>query len=348
MLGASSDLLRRLRPGLLLALAAGVGLVSGLPVLAQSTSRPATKSKAATQRRVTPKAQGRPTLPSRPTSARPTRTPPPTGGNTRAGGAGKPPAPAAAPLVSRPVAPTQTANPVATPAAALSAPIATEGMATLPTREDEKKKTPPVPQIYIDPAAPFLDTYPHLAKHLFEEPDTGIHFGFGVTPVRLLKNKAGLAVSIFQLHWMSSLIDWELFNASYGTTLAGDPFSKVNTFTFRTSPKFRVSNTISIGPVVGLEFVSFPEVRARLGRDGRFTPFEPFSAKGLIYGVMASQNFSLGRTILKLNQVVYRQTYDPAGTFKGWGYFFEDNALNDDTSPIGPGVSILLEVSLLF
>lgn len=102
--------------------------------------------------------------------------------------------------------------------------------------------------------------------------------------------------------------------------------------------------------MIGFEYVRFPEVKARQYRGNYFTPEEPLSSRGLIYGACASQTFKTkGDSLIRLNQLVYKQTYDVARTSNpGWNYYYSDNALNQDPSPIAAGVVIALEISFLY
>lgn len=197
--------------------------------------------------------------------------------------------------------------------------------------------------------ADFLDDYPNLKSHIFREPETPIHFGFGAAPVRIMKNKAGVAVSIFQVHLNQRWLDWELFNATMGFSISSEDESRVNSFTFRTTPKFKITDGMSVGPLLGYEFVSFPDVNARLLSDGRASPFEPYSSRGLIFGAAVSQTFDIGQKYkLKLHQIVYKQTYSTSGTYDGWEYNYENNDYNLDATPLSPGPVFLLEFSLLY
>src|SRR5687768_15856049 len=88
--------------------------------------------------------------------------------------------------------------------------------------------------------ADFTEEYPDLKKYKYEEPDTGVFLGFGLSPLTILNAKAGLALSFFQVHGVSEYLDIELFNAAYGQTLSSEAASTIRHFTFRTSPKFRI------------------------------------------------------------------------------------------------------------
>src|SRR3989344_5176139 len=80
----------------------------------------------------------------------------------------------------------------------------------------------------VNTRAEIISEYPHLKKYLYSEHDSSFRFGFGLTPIRIMKSKAGFALNIFQIHFQSGWLDWEVFNASFGTTISGEPTSKVN------------------------------------------------------------------------------------------------------------------------
>lgn len=196
----------------------------------------------------------------------------------------------------------------------------------------------------------FLEEFPHLKKDLYEEPDNRLRFGFGLIPVQFMKNKAGVGVNIIQIHWMPRFIDWEVLGVSYSATVSGEPVSQINLFTFKTSPKIKITENISIGPVFGQEFVSFPLIKARLYKEVLFTPEEAFSTRGPLFGLVLSETFKLGeKYMIKVNQMAYRQNYKTDGTNSGWKYYYtSDEALNKSQKPISPGIVFLMDVSFIF
>lgn len=195
-------------------------------------------------------------------------------------------------------------------------------------------------------------SYPHLKQYLFEEKDTLIRFGFGVSPLQIMKQKAAVGLSIFQVHLMTKRLDWEMFNGSFGMTISGEALSKMYSFNFRSFPKWRISDGFSVGFLVGYEFVSFPEVKAQLRNPttAHATFVEPMSARGLIYGVGASQIMHTGKDdqLIRINEIVYKQNYSVLSSLYGWEYVYSDNALNTDTSPIESGYVFMLELSFLY
>jgi hypothetical protein len=198
-------------------------------------------------------------------------------------------------------------------------------------------------------AESIVDTFPSLQKHVYSEKASNTYIGFGISPITIVNSKIGFSANIFQLHWIKNRYDFEIFSASYGLTMGQSSTSSNQFFVLRTAPKIRLFGSISIGPVLGLEFVNFSNLQAELNKNNQFTPMQPFSALGAIYGVNVSENFALDRSYtLKINQIVYNETYSYSGTNNGWNYYFNSSAINTDPSPIKPSTVIVLEISLLY
>ncbi|MBC7385293.1 MAG: hypothetical protein H7301_03900 [Cryobacterium sp.] len=211
--------------------------------------------------------------------------------------------------------------------------------------------TDPSPEPSHSAITDIIATYPHLDQYLFKESDTKVRFGFGVSPFHVVKSKAGFSLSLFQVHYTTPTMDWEVFNADFGTTLSGDAFAKTNTFHFRTFPKWRITPKFSVGPLLGFEFLSFPEVKAQITRAGYATLEQPLSARGWVYGVGASQVFNMGEQTraMRINEVVYKQNYNiHQPSAKGWEYLYSNSALNRDSSIIEPGMVFAIEISFLY
>lgn len=208
------------------------------------------------------------------------------------------------------------------------------------------------------PTAPpqFLEEYSGIKQYLFEEPKSDLYFGVGAA-FSLMNSRASFSGNFFQLHWMTPFWDIEVLNVSAGFALSNgsttteESSSESLHLTFRISPKFRIFSKLSVGPVGGLEFLSFPGVKARQNKDNFFTPSEPFSARGVIYGVAISQTFQLDSDRkIKVNQIFYKQTYSVIEANRGWTYFFDDSEINDDESRslVKPGWVLALEINYLF
>lgn len=195
----------------------------------------------------------------------------------------------------------------------------------------------------------FIETYPHLKDYIFEEPKSDFYIGFGAAPVGAIKNRMLFTANFFQVHWIRKPWDIEILSASYGFTTAEPSYVKSRHFIFRTAPKFNVYKFFSVGPMLGYELVSFPEISARLYKNSFASPTEPFSTRGIIYGVMVSENFELKNNyIFKLNQVFYKQTYSTERTDEDWLFLYDRRELRLDTTPIQAETVFMLEASLLF
>jgi hypothetical protein len=198
--------------------------------------------------------------------------------------------------------------------------------------------------------ASVVDEYPALQNYVFEEPRSGVRIGAGISPFGMMRDELSLSASLFQFHWVGRVFDWEVLGINYASSLGSSDVTQARTFTFRTVPKLRIGEVFSVGPLVGLEFVSFPELSAQIFNGSLVTPPEPFSSRGLIYGGAVSETFPMGRELsFKMNQVVYRQTYSTTNAAEsGWTYRYGTPALNQDQSPIAPGLVLLLEFSVLY
>lgn len=200
-------------------------------------------------------------------------------------------------------------------------------------------------------ASPFLEKYPELKSFVFVEPRTHFLFGFGVSPVSVHENRISFSGNIFQVHWIKEPFDLELFSASVGVSTGRNEYSGLRHFTFRMAPKLNIFQHLSVGPIGGYEFVSFPDVQVRLMKAGLFTPVEPFSSRGWIYGVMASQVFELGEGyLLRINESMYKQTYSTRMTSYDWEYVYIDPDIQNDSEhrTVKPSLVFSLEVSLLY
>lgn len=194
----------------------------------------------------------------------------------------------------------------------------------------------------------FVEQYPALKEYLFEEPPSGFQIGFGVSPFALVRNQIGLNASLFQLHWQGRSLDWEIFNASVGIATGGEDWSKSRQLVFRSSPKYRISQSVSIGPLLGYELVSFPNLESRIASDGLATPVQPFSSHGFIYGAEVSESFRLSKTLeLKLSQVFYHETYSTTDAGDGWKYRFPQGQ-SPSSNFLQPGNVFTLDFSLIY
>jgi hypothetical protein len=193
--------------------------------------------------------------------------------------------------------------------------------------------------------------YPELKKFLFKEPKSDFQVGFGFNPVGIMNNRIFVAVNVFELHWDNDFWDIEILNAQVGFGFSKDSFSGSKHFSVRFSPRIKILKYVSVGPIVGYEYVSFPDVNARLRKDTRISPFEPFSSRGLLYGVGFSETVSLQEDYsITLHQSVYNQTYSTTKSPDGWDYEYERTEIqtDPDKTAVKPSLVFLFGVSLLF
>lgn len=196
---------------------------------------------------------------------------------------------------------------------------------------------------------PFLESFPHLKDYLYREPSSGLYLGMGLSPIGFLKDRLMLTADFFQVHWLNERWDLELFNAALSLTRAQSTSVQSTQFTIRTAPKYRLFEHFSFGPVVGYEFVSFPNISAKLSRGNLFSPSEPFSSRGWIYGVMTTETFKLtGDYILQINEIGYQQTYSTSRTAQEWNYYFNNADIRNDPSQIQATFVFMVDVNFLY
>ena len=160
-----------------------------------------------------------------------------------------------------------------------------------------------------------------------------------------------VGVNIFEFLWGSDLWDIEIFKAQVGFGIAKENYTGSKHFTLRASPRIKILKYLSVGPVVGYEFISFPDVSVRLNEGNLFTPFEPFSSRGMIYGVSFAETIQVEANYqFTLQQTIYRQTYSTTKSNDGWTYFYERDEIQDDPlhALIEPSIVFLLGASLTF
>ncbi|OFZ39868.1 MAG: hypothetical protein A2504_17570 [Bdellovibrionales bacterium RIFOXYD12_FULL_39_22] len=200
----------------------------------------------------------------------------------------------------------------------------------------------------------FLTQYPHLKKFLYLEPSPHLFLGLGLSPLGLVQSKVYFSANLFQLHFIENNWDFEIFSASIGKTSAQSSSAQSDHFTIRSSPKYKIYGVVSAGPVIGLEFVRFPNLQSRLYKGGWTTPLETFSTSGSFYGLAISENIDIGdHYILKISQLLYKQGYSIKKTHNNWQYLlFDSNSyeLEDEeiVAAISPDTVFMLEFSILF
>lgn len=196
-----------------------------------------------------------------------------------------------------------------------------------------------------------LENYPGLNKFVFNEPKSHFYLGLSVTPIGILKNKVHYGFSIFQFHWIYKYFDVEIFSGGLNFSQSKNQFASSRQFLFRSVPKVRLFGVLSIGPLIGYEFVNFPKVVARLRKGDFVTPFEGFSSRGLVYGASMSQGFqtdSFG--FIRISQTFYKQTYSVEKSLDNWDFEYQRQEFNDaeDIDQIAPAWVLAFEIATLF
>jgi hypothetical protein len=202
-------------------------------------------------------------------------------------------------------------------------------------------------------AESITQTYPDLEKFTYSEKSSKTYFGFGLSPVAIVGSRIGFSLNLFEVHYIKERWDIEAFSASFGNAF-GSQNGTEQFFLFRTAPKYRLFKNISIGPLLGLEFVSFNDVQAQLNKyvtstNDLFAPPEKFTSMGAIYGAAICETFNFGKSdLIKINELFYKETYSYLGTNNGWTYYFNSQSLNSDPSPLAPSSVFMIEVSFLY
>ena len=194
----------------------------------------------------------------------------------------------------------------------------------------------------------FLERFPHLSELVFDEPHAGYYIGFGLSPVSFVKDQVKVSLSLFEVHNIQRRFEWEILKINVGSSFGRPAIAASTDFTARTSLKWRWTEMFSLGPLVGYEFVSFPQIDSRTTKNTYETPVEPFSSRGLIYGFALNQNFKWNEHRFKLAQVIYKQTYPTDENGAGWRYVFEDPDISSEAEVLAPGTVFAFELSFLY
>ena len=195
----------------------------------------------------------------------------------------------------------------------------------------------------------FLQSFPNLRKYVYKPPSSGFYLGLGVSPVGILRDRFVFSADFFSVHYIDHNWDWELLNASYGVTRAQPSELGSTSFIFRSTIKFRVTRVISGGPLIGYEYISFPQVGSRIYRSPYATPDEPFSSEGPIYGGMVSETYRLKKNyLLQISEIAFQETYSVTKTAQNWNYLYDDPILNANPQLIGASTVTMIEVSFLY
>ena len=47
-----------------------------------------------------------------------------------------------------------------------------------------------------------VQDYPNLKKYIYEEPDSHVRIGFGLSPFGIMRSQLSVGASLFQFHWI--------------------------------------------------------------------------------------------------------------------------------------------------
>jgi hypothetical protein len=208
--------------------------------------------------------------------------------------------------------------------------------------------------------AQIIQDFPELKKFLYQPPKAPVYIGIGVTPLGIMGSKLYFGLNLFQAHYLTSFWDIELLSVSIGQATSNKDFANSRHFYARTSPKIVVMNifqtgTISIGPMAGVEFVSFSQIPVKKinpNNTSEITPqYEDLTTSGFFYGLQVSETFTLAKDRrFKMNQVIFKQSYDVDKSEYGWTFDYQDPslALAANKKEFAASTVFLLEFSYLF
>jgi hypothetical protein len=194
----------------------------------------------------------------------------------------------------------------------------------------------------------FVGTHSSLKNFIFNEPESEFTLGVGLIPVGVMGGKFLIGVDVFQLNWANSWLDWEILSTTIGFGFAQDSTNNSRHFIAATLPKYRISESLSFGLMLGYESATFNNLLSFIEKNKFYTPNEPFSGSSLIYGLSASEYLTFANMKrLKISEKVFRENYSIEQTAAGWNLNFPQFGKNFDKTPIKPSWVFLLEISLL-
>jgi hypothetical protein len=205
----------------------------------------------------------------------------------------------------------------------------------------------------------FMMQNPQLKKYLFQEPKPPVYYGVGISPITIMNSKMYISANLFQFHWIKYPWDIEAISASMGMTVSQAGYASSRHFIFRSSPKYQIFGIISAGPLVGIEYIRFSKIMARMYHDRWVTPYDTFTTSGHIYGLEISEtipmNFAIPFTskdqyLVKINQIVYKQNYSTDKAPFNWDWYYRDRQLREkaNRSEFEPGTVYAIEFCILF
>ncbi len=197
--------------------------------------------------------------------------------------------------------------------------------------------------------AEFLKDFPQLNELTFREPASPIRLGAGIVPIGIMKDKTFIGFSPLQAHWHSNWLDWEIASFWIGLSNARNTYADSRSFFARTVPKFRLLERVSIGVIAGYELITYPEIGSKIYKGRWFTPEEPFSSRGTVYGGMISLTFPMGKQMLRVSPLYLVRTY-PYKTLKnGWSYIYTHPDVQTDAAieELAPESLVAIELGIM-
>lgn len=203
--------------------------------------------------------------------------------------------------------------------------------------------------------AKFVDDYSNLKKFLDKPIISNYHIGFGVSPFGLIGEKSFYTISLFQLHYISGSFDFNIISADFGVIESGNSLAKAKNFTIKTSPKYVLAElfentTLSLGPLFGVEFIKFDNVKTQLRKGSAVTVSDNLSAYAAIWGAMLEQTVTFTNYKIKISQTYYRQNYSITDANNGWYHFYENvEAESEENQKVMQANDVfLLSLSMIF
>jgi hypothetical protein len=203
--------------------------------------------------------------------------------------------------------------------------------------------------------AKFIDDFSHLKKFLDKPAVSSFHVGFGITPIGLIGDKTYSGVSILQIHYIKDKLDFNILSADYGIIRSGNKFAQAKNFALKTSPKLRIAEifentTLSAGPIFGLEFIAFDNVRTQLRKGNYVTITDNLSAYAPVWGFAIEETIHFSKYLIKVTQAFYKQSYSITDADNGWYHFYENpEAEKEENQKLMRANNVfLLSISMLF
>ena len=196
----------------------------------------------------------------------------------------------------------------------------------------------------------FVDDHPVLKDYVSEEHHSNFSVGMGIIPIGFMKNRLFFGVDLFEINYSNRYLDWNILDTilGFGLSQGGENGKYVM---LMTQPKFRVTQGISVGFLLGYEFVSFPSVQSvvTVQSNGFSTPSSSFGTSAPIYGLSASETIkAFDSSKLKVSQMFFKETYSTTQPVAGATYDFSPTSSSFDPTSIQASTVFMIELSFMF